>query len=67
MVNAGTILGFGTIGVGVELSSAGSVTNAASASIKGSFAGVAIYNGAGTVVNSGSISATNTPSASASL
>jgi len=43
----------------IELLAGGSVTNAAAGSIKGTLVGVAIYNSAGTVVNSGGISATN--------
>src|ERR1700688_1232199 len=41
----------------IELLAGGSVTNAAVGLIRGTLVGVAIYNSAGTVVNSGGISA----------
>lgn len=46
------------IGIGVYFDAGGSVTNAASASITASFKGVFIEDGAGTVVNYGSIAGT---------
>ncbi len=62
MVNSGTIAatysGGPGAGVGVALSAGGSVTNATLASISGSDNGVEIAGGAGTVVNSGTISGT---------
>src|ERR1700730_2839515 len=53
--NSGTI----SSAEAIELLAGGSVTNAAVGSIKGTLVGVAIYNSAGTVVNSGGISGTN--------
>ncbi len=51
--NNGTITGANQCGV--VLATGGLVTNAASASIAGSYAGVFIFGGAGTVANDGSI------------
>ena len=57
--NHGTIVGKGSNGSGIYLGFGGSVTNAASASIAGGFEGIVVIGGSGTVVNDGSIAATN--------
>jgi fibronectin-binding autotransporter adhesin len=56
--NAGTNAGTGTTGVGIDLTSGGSVSNAAAASIAGGYSGVYIDGGGGTVVNAGSVAGT---------
>jgi len=62
VVNEGSIAGTGTSGIGVELFSGASITNASSASITGVQDGVgsAILMGPQTVVNEGSIAGTGT-------
>ncbi len=53
VVNSGSIAGYGTAGIGVYVSAAASVTNAAGASIAG-HVGVLLSSG-GTVVNAGTV------------
>jgi hypothetical protein len=55
VVNDGSIAGTGTNGFGVYLTTGGSVTNAATASIMGGSHGVEVTGAAGTVVNAGVI------------
>lgn len=61
VVNAGTIRNSGTAD-GVKLDGGGNVTNQAGGTISGFYAGVGVYNAAGTLINAGRITATGSGS-----